>query len=435
MPCQHGVSSQPLGSCSSSSLSGLLCSNGEQTPFMRLSRSFLLGLGPEEGDVTKMQTDDGSQHLGWERVASPRRGGAVPCVQGGSCSERDPEHTLHSFCLRTIGLFHAVWGGTDLRGTPGLRTCCHPCIPPPRKAAAVAPAAGALPALTKRLQVSLQLGGGLGGSAGAVVNTALPITPFCFSPVDLGEGDAECNIHVSEMPTVWGQAQKISWLRGFCFGFVAFGIESGMFCCLGGLVTKAFLLLYFLRYSLGMEKGTDSSSAGTVRFAVCARGKEQSWAAFSSTAAGSLREDPASLPSHLGDGDGAPGWGRWEMVQRCLEHERIQEFLVPSEERMRLPFPTARSPSSAHPERSRVVSAARSPDGSRYRAGGRGEGRRRRAGGGSVGRAGRREGGASAEVVPGLRDGAAVRSAGALRRGCAVPNRAALPVMRSAPSV
>lgn len=160
MPCQHGVSSQPLGSCSSSSLSGLLCSNGEQTPFMRLSRSFLLGLGPEEGDVTKMQTDDGSQHLGWERVASPRRGGAVPCVQGGSCSERDPEHTLHSFCLRTIGLFHAVWGGTDLRGTPGLRTCCHPCIPPPRKAAAVAPAAGALPALTKRLQVSLQLGGG-----------------------------------------------------------------------------------------------------------------------------------------------------------------------------------------------------------------------------------------------------------------------------------
>lgn len=56
-------------------------------------------------------------------------------------------------------------------------------------------------------------------------------------------------------------------------------------------------------------------------------------------------------------------------------------------------------------------------------------------GGGSVGRAGRREGGASAEVVPGLRDGAAVRSAGALRRGCAVPNRAALPVMRSAPSV
>lgn len=282
MPCQHGVSSQPLGSCSSSSLSGLLCSNGEQTPFMRLSRSFLLGLGPEEGDVTKMQTDDGSQHLGWERVASPRRGGAVPCVQGGSCSERDPEHTLHSFCLRTIGLFHAVWGGTDLRGTPGLRTCCHPCIPPPRKAAAVAPAAGALPALTKRLQVSLQLGGGLGGSAGAVVNTALPITPFCFSPVDLGEGDAECNIHVSEMPTVWGQAQKISWLRGFCFGFVAFGIESGMFCCLGGLVTKAFLLLYFLRYSLGMEKGTDSSSAGTVRFAVCARGKEQSWAVFSS---------------------------------------------------------------------------------------------------------------------------------------------------------
>lgn len=208
-----------------------------------------------------------------------------------------------------------------------------------------------------------------------------------------------------------------------------------MFCRLGGLVTKAFLLLYFLRYSLGMEKGTDSSSAGTVRFAVRARGKEQSWAAFSSTAAGSLREDPASLPSHLGDGDGAPGWGRWEMVQRCLEHERIQEFLVPSEERMRLPFPTARSPSSAHPERSRVVSAARSPDGSRYRAGGRGEGRRRRAGGGSVGRAGRREGGASAEVVPGLRDGAAVRSAGALRRGCAVPNRAALPVMRSAPSV
>lgn len=142
----------------------------------------------------------------------------------------------------------------------------------------------------------------MGGSAGAVVNTALPITPFCFSPVDLGEGDAECNIHVSEMPTVWGQAQKISWLRGFCFGFVAFGIETGMFCHLGGLVTKAFLLLYFLRYSLGMEKGTDSSSAGTVRFAVCARGKEQSWAAFSSMAAGSLREDPASLPSHLGDG-------------------------------------------------------------------------------------------------------------------------------------
>lgn len=422
MPCQHGVSSQPLGSCSSSSLSGLLCSNGEQTPFMRLSRSFLLGLGPEEGDVTKMQTDDGSQHLGWERVASPRRGGAVPCVQGGSCSERDPEHTLHSFCLRTIGLFHAVWGGTDLRGTPGLRTCCHPCIPPPRKAAAVAPAAGALPALTKHLQVSLQLGGGLGGSAGAVVNTALPITPFCFSPVDLGEGDAECNIHVSEMPTVWGQAQKISWLRGFCFGFVAFGIETGMFCRLGGLVTKAFLLLYFLRYSLGMEKGTDSSSAGTVRFAVCARGKEQSWAVFSS-----MLRVPCGRTRRLSRLTWAMGW--------CLEHERIQEFLVPSEERMRLPFPTARSPSSAHPERSRVVSAARSPDGSRYRAGGRGEGRRRRAGGGSVGRAGRREGGASAEVVPGLRDGAAVRSAGALRRGCAVPNRAALPVMRSAPSV
>lgn len=61
---------------------------------------------------------------------------------------------------------------------------------------------------------------------------------------------------------------------------------------------------------------------------------------------------------------------------------------------MRLPFPTARSPSSAHPERSRVVSAARSPDGSRYRAGGRGEGRWRRAGGG-LGGAGRAEGGRS----------------------------------------
>lgn len=81
-PCQRGVSSQPPGSCSSSSLSGLLCSNREQTPFMRPRRCFLPGLGPEEGDVTTMQTDDGSRHLGRGRAADPRQGAQPRVCEG-----------------------------------------------------------------------------------------------------------------------------------------------------------------------------------------------------------------------------------------------------------------------------------------------------------------------------------------------------------------
>lgn len=61
-------------------LSGLLGSNEEQTPFIHLKHSFLPGLGPEEGDVTKMQTDDGSLHSGWERAADLGQAGATLCV-------------------------------------------------------------------------------------------------------------------------------------------------------------------------------------------------------------------------------------------------------------------------------------------------------------------------------------------------------------------
>lgn len=76
--------------------------------------------------------------------------------------------------------------------------------------------------------------------------------------------------------------------------------------------------------------------------------------------------------------------------------QRKQELLVPSKEKMRLPCPTARSPSCAQPkrpERSRVLSAARNPDGSRYRIGGavRGGGNGR----GGLGGAGREEEGRS----------------------------------------
>lgn len=76
----EGSAPRVLGSSSSSLLSGLLGSNEEQTPFIHLRHSFLLGLGPEEGDVTKMQTDDGSQHLGWKRAADLGQAGATLCV-------------------------------------------------------------------------------------------------------------------------------------------------------------------------------------------------------------------------------------------------------------------------------------------------------------------------------------------------------------------
>lgn len=123
-PCQRGVSSQPLGSCSSSSLSGLLCSNREQTPFMRPSRCFLPGLGPEEGDVTKMQTDDGSRHLGRGRAADLRQG-AQPCVCEGVLAAGGPR----------AGTSLALWLRSSvapyyLRGAPGPRTCCQPCRHP-----------------------------------------------------------------------------------------------------------------------------------------------------------------------------------------------------------------------------------------------------------------------------------------------------------------
>lgn len=62
-------------------LSGQLGSNEEQTPFIHLRHSFLLGFGPEEGDVTKTQTDDGSLHLEWERAADLGQAGATLAVK------------------------------------------------------------------------------------------------------------------------------------------------------------------------------------------------------------------------------------------------------------------------------------------------------------------------------------------------------------------
>lgn len=103
--CQRGVSSQPPGSCSSSSLSGLLCSNREQTPFMRPRRCFLPGLGPEEGDVTTMQTDDGSRHLGRGRAADPRQGAQPRVCEGVLAAGGPPAGT-------SLALGEELWSTT-----------------------------------------------------------------------------------------------------------------------------------------------------------------------------------------------------------------------------------------------------------------------------------------------------------------------------------